>query len=87
MAIEMYFHIWDDGDETIGDYGNRAELSTDVDFLDGEDRREYIKSIKEALSAAFASIWNNRCVHVASEEDLRAGDCDHEDRTPREEVR
>lgn len=66
----MLFQIWDDGDESVGISGNCAELDTDVEMFDGEDRREYIESIKEALSAAFASIWCNGRVHVATEEDL-----------------
>ncbi|MFA5730513.1 MAG: hypothetical protein WC934_00730 [Acidithiobacillus sp.] len=59
----MHFQIWDNGDESVGIHGNRTELDTDVAFLDGEDRQEYIESIKETLGAAFAFIWDNGCVH------------------------
>ena len=38
----MHFYIWDNGDESVGIHGNSAKLDTDVDFLDGEDRQEYI---------------------------------------------
>lgn len=76
----MHFQIWDDGDESVGIYGNFAELDTDVDFLDGEERQEYIESIKETLSAAFSSIWDNGRVRVATEEELMAFDVDSTDK-------
>lgn len=70
----MRFQIWDDGDESVGIHGNHAELDTEVDFLDGEDRQEYIESIKETLIASFESIWDNGRVRVATEEELMAID-------------
>ena len=70
----MHFQIWDDGDESVGIHGNFAELDIDVGFLDGEDCQEYIESIKETLSAAFSSIWDNGRVRVATEEELMAID-------------
>ncbi len=72
----MHFYIWDNGDESVGIHGNSAKLDTDVDFLDGEDRQEYIESIKEALGAAFASIWDNGHVHVAADDELSVIDLD-----------
>lgn len=82
----MHFQIWDDGDESVGIHGNFAELDIDVGFLDGEDCQEYIESIKETLSAAFSSIWDNGRVRVATEEELMALDVVSTDKPAMPEV-
>lgn len=66
----MIFHIWDDGDASVGIPRDTATLDTDVDCYDGEDRDTYINSIKESLQEAFSSVWSNGRVYVATEEEL-----------------
>lgn len=36
----MIFHIWNDGDSSVGISGSNAALNVNVDNLDGEDRDE-----------------------------------------------
>lgn len=71
----MLFHIWTNGDSSVGLAGEGATLDTDVDCYDGEDRTEYIAAIKDALGEAFSSIWSDGRVHVATDQELLDCDC------------
>ncbi len=69
----MIFHIWNDGDSSVGISGSNAALNVNVDNLDGEDRDEMIATIKEKMIESFQFIWNDGFkIHVATDAELAA---------------
>ncbi|OFC48747.1 hypothetical protein BAE30_13345 [Acidithiobacillus caldus] len=67
----MIFHVWSDGDPSVGIPGNNAEVNiASVEDLDPVDRKEYIDTIKKCPSTAFSQIWDES-VHIASDEDVQ----------------
>lgn len=67
----MKFHIWSDGDRSVGINGDQTELELNIDGLDEQDRIEFISHAKEVLGKAFSELWDDKA-HVATEDELCA---------------
>ncbi len=57
------YHVWHEGDPSVGISGDQAEFTIEVEPADSEADRH----IREAIKAAFAQIWDVKHVIVMKE--------------------
>lgn len=58
----MKFFIWHIGDASVGLPGERATVEIDVESYDEEVRGDYTEQARDALRAAFRSLWDTEPV-------------------------
>lgn len=67
----MKFHVWHNGDRSVGINGERATVEIDVEqYTSDEDRNEYIREIKVTLIEAFTGLWDFKA-YVMTEDEIQ----------------
>lgn len=69
---EVKYHVWTNGDRTVGDYGSSAMVTV---FVCDKDHDSLIR---ESLKEAFQAIWDNRYVSIVTDEEIDASEAAEE---------
>lgn len=67
----LTFHVWHDGDSSVGLPGDRSTVEIDLRSYEQADRRDYIEQVRESLKASFGAIWDTR-PKVMTADEVRA---------------
>lgn len=67
----LTFHVWHDGDSSVGLPGDRSTVEIDLRSYGQADRRDYIEQVRESLKASFGAIWDTR-PKVMTADEIRA---------------
>lgn len=67
----LTFHVWHDGDSSVGLPGDRCTVEIDLRSYEQADRRDYIERVRESLKASFGAIWDTR-PKVMTADEIRA---------------
>lgn len=71
----MKFHVWHEGDGSVGLPGEQATVEVDVESYAEEVRGDYIEQVRDMLRAGFSRLWDTHAQVVAAKEAKR--ECNH----------
>lgn len=63
---EVTFHIWHNGDTSVGVWGESASVTMHVDKND----KDMMAAVNEALSEAFTKIWDFKAFVMVDEPEI-----------------
>lgn len=69
----MKFHVWHEGDGSVGLPGEQATVEVDVESYAEEVRGDYIEQVRDMLRAGFSGLWDTRALVMTDEEVKREG--------------
>lgn len=64
----MRFHVWHDGDGSVGLPGEQATVEIDVESYAEEVRGDYIEQVRDMLRAGFSKLWDARTQVMTDDE-------------------
>lgn len=71
----MKFHVWHEGDGSVGLPGEQATVVVDVESYADEVRGDYIEQVRDMLRAGFSGLWDTRAQVMTDKEVKR--ECGH----------
>lgn len=67
--MDVIFHIWHDGDPSVGIAGDSTQLEL-KNLPEPVDDPLYLLFIKETLQQAFRAIWDTRRVYIMTQAEM-----------------
>lgn len=71
----MKFHVWHEGDGSVGLPGEQATVEVDVESYADEVRGDYLEQVRDMLRAGFSGLWDTRA-QVMTEAEVKQ-ECGH----------
>jgi hypothetical protein len=56
----VVFHVWHDGDSSVGMLGERSMVEIDLRAYGQEDRGDYVEQVRQSLQSSFGELWDTR---------------------------
>lgn len=73
----MKFHVWHDGDGSVGIPGEQATVEIDVESYAEEVRGDYIEQARDMLQRGFSGLWDTHAKVMTADEVRREAEACH----------